>query len=113
MIINEKGSIEENNHRSSITKVRGGWTQEKIKKELKNMSSDGVLTAFYKEIAKYDTPEEFSENLFYHGSGKSISRLKPSIVLKNTDDFGGGYDQKYYGISLSRDRDIASNFTGL
>ena len=38
---------------------------------------------FYKEIAKFDTPEEFAESLKYHGSARPISILKPSIVLKN------------------------------
>ncbi len=100
-------------YRSSITKVRGGWTKDKIKKELKNMSGSSGDIIFYREIAKYETPEDFAKNLFYHGSGTFISNLKPSIVLNNTSDFGGGSGDKYYGISLSKEKDIASNFTGI
>lgn len=100
------------NYRLSLTKVRGGWTKAKIKKELKNLSSIGSLVSFYREIAKYDSPKDFEKNLFYHGSGGGISQLKPSIVLSDTASFGGGYGEKYWGISLSKDRDMASNFTG-
>jgi hypothetical protein len=114
-IENEKGKIEESDldYRSGITKVRGGWTKEKIKKELKNKSSTDSQVAFHKEIAKYNTLEDFSENLFYHGSSRPVYDLKPSIILKSVDHFGGGEDRKYFGISLSRSRDIASNFTGV
>lgn len=99
-------------YRLGLTRVRGGWTKDKIKKELKNLSSSASSLAFYREIAKYDTPKDFEKNLFYHGSGGGISRLKPSIVLGDTASFGGGYGEKYWGISLSKDRNIASNFTG-
>lgn len=114
-IKNKKGQIEESelDYRAGITKVRGGWTKEKIKKELKHKSSTHSEQAFHREIAKYNTPSDVAENLLYHGSSRSISNLKPSIVLKNMDNFGGGYGEKYFGISLSRDRDIASNFTGV
>lgn len=110
-IENEKGRIEDVDHRRRITKVRGGWTEEKIKKELKTKKNSTGEVSFFREIAKFDTPEEFADNFFYHGSGRSIGMLKPSIILKDTF-LGGGYDDKYYGISLSKDRNIASNFTG-
>lgn len=115
MPVNEKGSFPDLDidHRKRITKVRGGWTEKKVIKELKAAKGTEREASFLKDIAMYDTPEEFEENLFYHGSGRSIGLLKPSVVLGNTDDFGGGYGEKYYGVSLSKDRDIASNFTGL
>lgn len=112
IIENEKGKIEVEDHRSRITKVRGGWTKEKIIRELKRGGCQKSELAFLKEIAKYDTPEEFAENLYYHGSANSIDNLKPSIALNKNVMLGGGYDSKYYGISLSKDREIASNFTG-
>jgi hypothetical protein len=111
---NEKPSLPQNDsdHRSMITKVRGGWTKDKIKKELNKKSASQTELLFQKEISKYDTPKEFSDNLFYHGSGRHISYLKPSVVLKNSEHFGGGHEEQFYGISLSKDREIASNFTG-
>ena len=112
IIENEKGKIGDLDYRNSITKVRGGWTKEKIIREIKRAKNPSKELTFYKEIAKFDTPEEFAKSLNYHGSAKSISLLKPSIVLKNFEDFGGGGGEKYYGVSLSSDRNIASNFTG-
>jgi len=109
---NEKGSIELGSYRDWMVKVRGGWTKKKIESHLGRGSSEASEISFYREMLKYDTPEEFRSNLFFHGSGRYISRLKPSIVLKNTEDFGGGSGDKYYGISVSTDKDIASNFTG-
>lgn len=111
---NEKIELLKNDldYRKSFPNVRGGWTKPKIEKQLKKMSATKSEIIFEREIAKYDNPEEFASNLFYHGSGKGISNLKPSIVLKGIDGFGGGSGEKYYGISLSVEREIASNFTG-
>ena len=114
MPINEKGQFADSDldHRAGITKVRGGWTQEKVKKELKTMQSLAEPISFYREIAKFDTPEEFAQHLCYHGSGGYISNLKPSIVLPKGVLLGGGYEERYFAISLSKDREMASNFTG-
>ena len=105
-------NIESTDYRTRFPKVRGGWTKDKIKRELKNISGKKSDLIFHKEIAKYDTPEEFIENMCYHGSGGYIGDLKPSIVLGNTANFGGGYEDRYYAISLSKDKEIASGFTG-
>jgi len=102
----------EYNYRMAFPKVRNGWTKNKIIKVLRTISSGYGDVSFNREILKFDSPQEFENNLFYHGSGGGISNLKPSIVLRYVNNFGGGYDQKYWGISLSKDRDIASNFTG-
>lgn len=102
----------EYNYRTHLPKVRGGWTKDKIIRELKKISGTQSEQGFYREIAQYSNPEEFIKNFCYHGSGTSIGDLKPSIVLKNTDQFGGGYESQYFAISLSTDRNIASNFTG-
>lgn len=113
MVENEKGKLTDLDYRTKITKVRGGWTKEKIQKELKRLSTSNSELLFQKEIAKFDSPEHFGDNVFYHGSNRIVHDLKPSIVLKMSDDFGGGSGEQYYGISLSRDRDMASNFTGV
>lgn len=99
-------------YRRTFPKVRGGWNESKIIKKLKELSGKRSDLMFLRETALYDTPQEFMDNLFYHGSGKSISDLKPSIVLKDYGHFGGGYEEKYFGISLSTDRNVASGFTG-
>ncbi len=114
MPVNEKGKFSDSDldYRAGITKVRGGWTQDKVKKELKTMQSLAEQVSFYKEIAKFDTPEEFAQHLCYHGSGGGISNLKPSIALPRGSFLGGGYEERYFTISLSKDREIASNFTG-
>ena len=111
---NEKPELNPADHdyRRTFPKVRGGWNEKKIIKQLKPMSSTRSDFLFQKEIALYDTPQEFMDNLFYHGSARGISDLKPSIVLKDMGHFGGGYEEKYYGISLSTDRNKASDFTG-
>jgi GGDEF domain-containing protein len=102
------------NYRSRFPKVRGGWTKEKIRSSLRKAES-GDETNFYFEIMKFDSPGELSENLFYHGSGRGIGKLKPSITMSEgeAESFGGGgYGQRYWGISLSKDRNTASNFSG-
>jgi hypothetical protein len=60
------------NHRLSITKVRGGWTKNKIIKELKTKRCSSTEISFYKEIAKYENPMDVYNNLFYHGSARHI-----------------------------------------
>ena len=95
--------------------VRGGWTKDKIKRSLRNVKSGYGDVKFNKEILKFDSPQELEENLFYHGSGYGIMNLKPSITMRERDVNrfgGGGYGERYWGISLSKDRNIASNFTG-
>lgn len=115
-IENEKGRLSKGdlNYRGHLTKVRGGWTPEKIIKDLK--THKGAIKsdiAFYREICKYDTPEEFAKNMFYHGSYRTPDNLKPSVALKISNSFGGGSGEQYYGISVSTSKEKASNFTGI
>jgi hypothetical protein len=98
-------------YRSKYPKVRGGWTKDKIKKSLRHVESSGGELAFNREVLKFSSPADLAENLFYHGSGGGIHKLKPSIVL-NIGTLGGGYGEKYWGISLSKSRQVASSFTG-
>jgi hypothetical protein len=72
--------------------------------------------AFYKVLNSYKDFEEFKSNLYYHGSVAHIDGLKPSIVFpKNWDaekDGGGGYGVRYWSVSLSKSKKVASNFSG-
>ena len=104
------------NPRGFITPVRGEWTKEKIKKRLKE--SGGSLVGYgraAKLISEFDSPDELAENIFYHGTVYGSGRLKPSILMSDMDveRYGGGrYGDKYWGISVSRSKKIASNFSG-
>ena len=104
------------NPRRFITPVRGEWTKEKIKKRLKE--SGGSLVGYdraAKLISEFDSPDELAENIFYHGTVYGSGHLKPSILMSDMDVErygGGGYGDKYWGISVSRSKKIASNFSG-
>ena len=100
--------------RRDLPKPRGGHTKEKIIKYLKKAGgADKSERLFNAEIAKYKNADDLEDHLFYHGTGGSISNLRPSVSMKEGDYIsGGGYGEKYWGVSLSKDRDIASNFTG-
>ena len=103
--------------RLSVPKVRGGWTKDKIIKYLKSNGSDtagklGVLEA----IASYDTFEDFKNNIYYHGTTNFISKgLKPSITMSEAEaerNGGGGYGERYYGVSLTKRKRTAESFSG-
>lgn len=111
------GDVQESQsiYRAGITKVRGGWTKEKIIKELKTLpSKSGKL--LQREIAKFDSAEQLGEHIFYHGTGGAVSKgLKPSITMSErqaAQNGGGGYGERYFAISVSKSKNIASNFTG-
>jgi len=104
----------EYDYRRRLPNVRGGWTKNKIIKTLKSISSEATTQSFNREIMKFNSSKELTDNIFYHGSGRGIGRLKPSITMseREAESFGGGgYGQRYWGISLSKSRNIASNFT--
>ena len=115
-IENEKGRLSklDLDYRYHLTNVRGGWTHKKIIKDLKiHKGAIRSEIAFHKEICKYDTPEEFAKSVFYHGSNRTPDNLKPSVALKMSLNFGGGSGEQYYGISVSKSKNMASNFTGI
>ena len=94
---------------------RGEWTLEKVIYNLRNNSRyfSGELR-FNKELTKFDSPKEVQENLYFHGTGGFVSGgLKPSIILPKDNFMGGGYDQRYYVVSLSKSKNSASNFSGI
>ena len=52
--------------------------------------------------------------MFYHGTQFGGGSLKPSILMSDRDIErigGGGYGDKYWGVSVSRRKDIASRFS--
>lgn len=106
-------------------KPRGGYTPEKIRRHLRanaSLSSAGSLSKLYddkgrssfaREIRKFASPQEFAEHLFFHGTGGSVSGgLRPGSILPKGTVLGGGYGEPYSVISLSKSKNIASNFTG-
>ena len=100
--------------RWGVTKVRGGWTEEKIKREIKGGSLRGEDDAV-RLIAEFDDVAEFKEHLYWHGSGNGIggARLVPSIVKSKAwveRNGGGGYGQGYWGISVPKSKKRAANF---
>ena len=117
-----KGTFDKNNPsilfqkydpRSFVPKVRGGWTESKIIKYLKdNPTLSGVSNAI-KFIKEFDSPEELKEHMFYHGTAGGSDKLKPSITMSDREIErigGGGYGQKYWSISVSKSKEIASCF---
>lgn len=95
-----------------IPKVRGGWTKDKIKRYIQP-SSHGVWRAI-EFISEYDSPEDLKNHMFYHGSSFGTSGgMKPSIKQRKewAEQYGGGgYGERYWGISVTPDKTIASNF---
>lgn len=103
------------NLRSGITKVRGGWTIDKITKELKGATnrSDSSKGRFNRAISQFESPEEFADHLFFHGTGGYIPKgLRPGAALPKSAFRSGGYDEMYHTISLSKSKNTAANFTG-
>ena len=103
------------NPRRYIPKVRGGWNKNKILKYLKSMPSNhGSLTAA-QFIAEFDNVNELKEHIFWHGSPYLQTKLKPSITKSErwAEQFGGGgYGQRYWGISLTSNKYTATSFAG-
>lgn len=105
------------NPRNYITPVRGEWTKEKIIKRLKE--SGGSLAGYSRAaelISEFDSPKELSEHMFYHGTYYVRGRLKPSMIMSDREVErigGGGYGDKYWGISVSKSKEIASRFSGI
>lgn len=105
-----------NKHRSIYPKPRGGWTKDKIKKALKT-SGRGSYGEYgiYKNILDYNDYKDFADHIYYHGTGSYVgSALKPSILVSDREIEslgGGGYGEKYWGVSLSKSKNISSNFT--
>lgn len=79
---------------------------------------DALINKSYVEYAfdNFKSKEHLQANIFYHGTKSNmveIEGLKPSIILGDDVELGGGYGVKYYGISLSEDRAISAHFTSI
>jgi hypothetical protein len=104
--------------RLGIPNVRGSWTKEKILKYLKSNSSDTITTyTLAKFISEFDSWQELKDRLYYHGTSNSIPKgLKPSIVFSERlaeQQGGGGYGERYWGISLTKRKRTAESFSGM
>lgn len=97
------------NYQSMRPKVRGGWTIEKIQKQLKQESS-GVVNS--KELDKFENLDDLYNNVYYHGSTSLHRNLKAGSTIRE-EYRGGGYGEDYHSISLSKSKNIASNFTAM
>lgn len=86
----------------------------KIIKQLREYSSSHGPNSFNAEIMNFSSPQEFEDHLFYHGTGGSVSGgLSAGFRhVRNERGGGGGYGEKYYSISLSKNKNVASDFTG-
>ena len=102
---------------------RGELTKEKIIYRLKNTSfHNNSDFGFVRELKKFDSIEDLYKHIFYHGSSKSFhfhggkgKSIVPSVALPvsaNIENMGGGYGERYFGISLSRSKNVAKNFSG-
>lgn len=101
--------------RALIPKVRGGWTEAKILSYLKNNSSLHGIRSASRLIAEFDSVEELKAHMFYHGTGHGVSDLKPSMTKSQRwaeANGGGGYGQRYWGVSVSKSKRVASAFGG-
>ena len=101
------------NPRAHLPSVRGGWTKQKIKKYMPK-SRFGLRDAA-KFIAEYDSVEDLKNHMYYHGTPYGTSKgMIPSIKQGrwwNEQNGGGGYGERYWGISITPSKKIASNFS--
>ena len=99
--------------RSRVPAVRGGWNEKKILRYLKANPSLHGITMAARLISEFDTVEELKEHMFYHGTKNFVGSMQPSMVKSERwaqEHGGGGYGQRYWGISVSKSKKIASNF---
>lgn len=97
------------------TNIRGGWNKNKILRRLKTeLKGNYGVTKAIKWISEFDSVQEFRDHLFWHGSPHSQRNLKPSIALGKKFDGGGGYGDRYWGVSLTKSKKVAANIaTGM
>jgi len=101
-----------------IPDVRGGWNKNKILKYLKSHSTEsGYTYAISKVISSFDSVDDFADHIYYHGTANYIEKgLKPSITLteRQAEQMGGGgYGNRYWGISLTKRKKTAESFSGM
>ena len=101
-----------------IPNVRGGWTKDKIIKYLKQRYSDTISTfRLVKYISEFENWEELKDHIYYHGTSNYVDKgLKPSITMSEREaerSGGGGYGERYFGISLTSSKRVAERFSGM
>jgi hypothetical protein len=102
---------------------RGELTFDKVIKRIKNVSSlstrsdlfTTITYVAYIELKKFTSPQEIMDNIYWHGSGGGVSGgLQTGFnIVKKGSEGGGGYGEQYHSISLSKNKNKASNFTGI
>lgn len=113
MGLNDKDGL-----RSSLPNVRGGWTEAKIIRELKANGARLYSTISVARMIAYQfkTAEDLQNHIYYHGTTSFIDgAIRPSITMSDAQveaRGGGGYGAKYWGISLSKQKRTAENFSG-
>lgn len=114
----EEAALSMHHPRRSIPKWRGELTQQKILRILKNkvrQSASGPQMGWV-FVQCFETPQELAAHTYWHGSGGGVcGGLRPSIAMSDRElgTAGGGYGEKYWGISVSKNKNTASNFTGV
>lgn len=101
------------NPRSNVPTVRGGWNEKKILRYLRaNPSLHGVKNAA-RLISEFDTVDELKDHMFYHGTRNYVDKMQPSITKSERwayEHGGGGYGKRYWGVSISKSKKVASIF---
>lgn len=112
----ETRAIDNSSLRDWIPNSRGELTQKKIISYLKGISSGRSTTwGISKEIAKFDDAQDLFNHIYFHGTGGFSKGLSPSITFSDTkiqEVGGGGYGDKYWGISLSKNKRTSEHFSG-
>lgn len=102
---------------------RGELTLQKVITRIKGVSSLStksdlfkyIYPTAYREIKEFESPQELMDNIYWHGSGTGVSGgLRPGAFLQHVKQGqgGGGYGELYHSISLSKSKNMASDFTG-
>ena len=102
---------------------RGELTMDKVIKRIKGTASlstksnlfNIITHRAYQELKKFSSPEEIMENIYWHGTGGYVSKgLQAGFnIVKKGNEGGGGYGEQYHSISLSKSKNMASNFSAM
>ena len=91
-------------------KTQKEWDIDSIQEQLKKEQSP--TTPIKAELDKFDSFDEMKDNIYYHGSIGYNQNLKAGSTLRE-DQRTGGYGEAYHTISLSKNRNLASNFASM
>lgn len=116
-------SMLENRYHASYGKHRGELTFDKIVRRIKNnpslTSKSDLFTTIsrraYDELKRFSSPQEIMDNVYWHGSGGGVSGgLQAGFnFTKKGVEGGSGYGDILHSISLSKNKNTASGFSGL